>query len=101
MQKSVMSAWIKYIVTCQAHPAIVKRVQCTVCSFFILGSYYWSQGGSLESPLSWHVTIYIEDIENAEIVECKQQRKKNSGSVYLRKYWRSFVMLAKMIVTIS
>ena len=23
-----------YIVTCQAHPALVKRVQCTVHSFF-------------------------------------------------------------------
>ncbi len=28
------------IVTCQAHPALVKRVQSTVRCFFILGSYY-------------------------------------------------------------
>ncbi len=28
------------IVTCQAHPALVKRVQCTVRSFLILGSYH-------------------------------------------------------------
>ncbi len=70
-----------YTVTCQAHPALVKRLQCTVLSFSIFSSLLpgspvgvrssppdngpkalclvaaWSQGGSLETPPRWHVTI--------------------------------------------
>ena len=65
-----------HIVTCQAHPALVKRGQWSVCVF-----QFWlscpvhlltdqripgpclvaarSQGGLLETPPRWHATIYL------------------------------------------
>ena len=36
---SLVHVWELYIATCQAHPALVKRVQCMVRYFLILGSY--------------------------------------------------------------
>ncbi len=30
---------LKYIVTCQVHPALVKRVQCTIRSSFF--NFFW------------------------------------------------------------
>ncbi len=56
----------KYIVTCQAHPVLVKKAN-QMCGSFLCGRTKGLPGpvscrcpsGLLETPSRWHATIYL------------------------------------------